>query len=118
MTRELKATHQCTICGARWRECDDFRWTLRSKECGPCCDNVAMGDQIEALEDVAPWSGSLTADETAMIDDAWKSHEAAIPELLSAIYQYRSDLRYPPSPGSIERRLEMIDAVIAKAGVA
>lgn len=77
MASELKATHQCTICGARWRELDDFRWNLRSKECGPCCDNVPMGNQIEALEDVAPWSGPLTAEEQGLIDDAWQTHKAA-----------------------------------------
>lgn len=81
---ELKATHQCTICGARWRQLDDFRWNLRSKECGPCCDNVPMGDQIEALEDVAPWSGPLTAEEQGMLDDAWQTHKAATPPPASA----------------------------------
>jgi len=81
---ELKATHQCTICGARWRQLDDFRWNLRSKECGPCCDYVPMGDQIEALEDVALWSGPLTAEEQGMIDDAWQTHKAATPPPVSA----------------------------------
>lgn len=56
------ATHVCRICGAQWRlnpaEPDKYpkdhpfhhaTWTLRSPTCGKCCDNVAMGDQIEPL---------------------------------------------------------------------
>ena len=77
--KKLAATHQCIRCGARWRQCDDFTWSLRSERCGPCCDNVAMGEQIEALQDVALWAGPLTAEEEAMIDSAWDNHEAARP---------------------------------------
>lgn len=40
---------------------------------------------------------------------------AAAPELLEALHQYRSDLRYPPTPDSIDRRIAMIDSLIAKA---
>jgi hypothetical protein len=40
---------------------------------------------------------------------------AAAPELLQLVAQYRDDLRRPPSPDSVERRLKAIDAVIAKA---
>lgn len=36
-------------------------------------------------------------------------------ELLAALHQYRSDLMYPPSPDSRERRLAMIDKLIAGA---
>lgn len=39
----------------------------------------------------------------------------AYPDLLAALYQYRDDLRYPPAPDSVTRRLAMIDALIAKA---
>ena len=49
-------THRCKVCGALWilyptgdRYTPDGSWSLCSRECGPCCDNVAMGDQIEAL---------------------------------------------------------------------
>lgn len=38
-------THYCKECGAMWRRYGDV-WNLRSKQCGPCCDNVTMGDQI------------------------------------------------------------------------
>ena len=75
----LAATHQCTICGARWRQLDDGHWTLCSKECGQCCDNAPMGEQIEALEDVAPWSAPLSAEEKARIDHAWQIHRNAVP---------------------------------------
>lgn len=37
-------------------------------------------------------------------------------ELLALVYQYRDDLRHPPAPDSRERRLEAIEAAIAKAG--
>lgn len=43
-------THFCKVCGALWRLwLNDCGWNLRSKECGKCCDNVAMGNQIEAM---------------------------------------------------------------------
>jgi len=43
-------THYCTICGALWRLWPgEIGWNLRSKECGPCCDNVPMGGQIEVM---------------------------------------------------------------------
>ncbi len=32
--------------------------------------------------------------------------------MLAAIYQYRSDMLYPPAPDSRERRVAMIDAII------
>lgn len=39
---------------------------------------------------------------------------AAAPDLLALAYQYRDDLRYPPTADSITRRLAAIDAVLAK----
>ena len=41
---------------------------------------------------------------------------AAAPDLLALAYQYRDDLRHPPSADSITRRLAAIDAVLAKVG--
>jgi hypothetical protein len=41
-------THYCKVCGAMWYKGADF-WSLRSKQCGKCCDSVAMGDQIVAM---------------------------------------------------------------------
>lgn len=40
---------------------------------------------------------------------------ATAPELLIALCQYRDDLRYPPAPDSIERRLAMIEKLITRA---
>jgi len=40
---------------------------------------------------------------------------AAAPDLLALAYQYRDDLRHPPSADSITRRLAAIDAAIARA---
>lgn len=36
-------------------------------------------------------------------------------ELLEALYQYRNDLRFPVATDSKQRRLEMIDRLIAKS---
>jgi hypothetical protein len=50
------ATHRCKVCGALWRLNDptevqpEGSWSLASEACGRCCDNVAMGDQIEPIE--------------------------------------------------------------------
>lgn len=41
-------THRCKVCGALWILYPDS-WSLCSRECGQCCDNVAMGNQIEQL---------------------------------------------------------------------
>lgn len=35
-------------------------------------------------------------------------------ELVNALYQYRSDLLYPPAPDSRERRLAMIEGLTTK----
>ena len=49
--------HRCKICGARWLlwpdEIHGGGWNLMDKyqRPGSCCDNVAMGDQIEHLRD-------------------------------------------------------------------
>lgn len=46
-----KATHRCKECRAEWvKHPDGGGWSLASPSCGPCCDNVAMGDQIEPLD--------------------------------------------------------------------
>ena len=40
---------------------------------------------------------------------------SAAPELLDLAYQYLSDLRYPPTGDSLQRRIERAEKVIAKA---
>ncbi len=53
-------THRCNVCGAYWRKWDiggQTSWNLNSRGCGECCDNVAMGDQIEALASPAKVGG-------------------------------------------------------------
>lgn len=48
-------THRCKVCGAQWRKYQDpkneWNWTLCSQQAALCCDNTAMGDQIEELKD-------------------------------------------------------------------
>lgn len=46
-----KATHYCTICNAQWVRWEDGHWSLCSASCGPCCDNVPMGDQIAPISE-------------------------------------------------------------------
>jgi hypothetical protein len=40
---------------------------------------------------------------------------ASAPDLLEAVIQYRDDLKRPPTGDSLERRLAMVNAAIAKA---
>lgn len=49
-------THRCKVCGCLWIlwqfKNEPAMWSLGTNEkCGPCCDNVAMGEQIETLAD-------------------------------------------------------------------
>lgn len=59
MIYELEGLYHCKVCLAVWGK---FRavgahrhnpalmsWSLLQKKCGKCCDNVAMGEQIERL---------------------------------------------------------------------
>lgn len=49
-----------------------------------------------------------------MDQDAIERMRDAAPELLDLVLQYRNDLWYPPSPDSIDRRLDAIARVIEK----
>jgi hypothetical protein len=46
----IKPTHRCNICGSYWRLWADS-WSLTSHECGECCDQAEMGEQIVKLID-------------------------------------------------------------------
>ncbi|BDD90911.1 hypothetical protein PanNE5_03510 [Pandoraea sp. NE5] len=53
-------THRCKVCGAYWRKWNiggKQSWNLCSRGCGECCDNAAMGDQIEPLASPAKVGG-------------------------------------------------------------
>lgn len=58
----LLSLYRCTICGTRWLLWPDGGWNLldRWQRPGACCDNVAMGDQIEHLRDI-PLAASTSA---------------------------------------------------------
>jgi hypothetical protein len=50
MASVIQPTHFCKKCGAFWiLHPGDGGWSLFSRRCGTCCDNVAMGEQIETL---------------------------------------------------------------------
>ncbi len=54
----LLSLHRCKVCGCRWLlwpdEINSGGWNLLDHQQRPglCCDNVAMGDQIEHLRDI------------------------------------------------------------------
>jgi len=64
-------THRCKVCGAYWMEWSGS-WSLVSRQCGQCCDNVAMGDQIEPLviSDIFSRSHPVEAEALEGIDPA------------------------------------------------
>ena len=78
------------------------QWTIAIEHRYPTCHGVGPDGAFLFF------SGICTeADAKAM---------AASKELLELAYQYQSDLRHPPTSDSVERRLERIAAVLAKAG--
>lgn len=51
-------THVCIVCYALWimfkdEDGEDRAWSLWSSSCGPCCDNVHMGEQIKRVRPTA-----------------------------------------------------------------
>lgn len=66
-------THRCKVCCALWTlwEAQPAKypsghplhgrsWSLFSSGCGKCCDNVAMGDQIQPIQLAAPIARDAT----------------------------------------------------------
>lgn len=71
----------------------------------PTLENVRFGHwDVEGKSNVA---SSCTYHDACLI--------AAAPDLLSAVIQYRDDLRHPIDEGSRQRRLAMVEALISKA---
>lgn len=77
-------THRCKVCKAFWilwpdTAEDEGSWSLFSRECGACCDNAPMGEQIEPLPNLQPDLRQQLADLTAERDrlrealDRWES---------------------------------------------
>jgi len=70
---------------------------------GTVCDASTIAEMT--------WSGSQKQAERIA-----NGHLTATgPDLLALAYQYRDDLRYPPTGDSIQRRIERAEAIIAKA---
>lgn len=42
-------THYCVVCGARWRQNDDFSMSLRDQQCCDACNNAPVGGQLMPL---------------------------------------------------------------------
>jgi len=86
---------------------------------------------VSALHTPGPWETAATDDSLILkgrvkiastygVDgDIWGAANARLiaeaPNLLALVIQYRDDLRRPPSPDSVERRLQAVNAAIAKA---
>lgn len=84
-------------------QADRERAALIAEECNP---------EFEFLPEYYR-AGKL---DTAPIAQAFAAHrEAHTAEMLGVLHQYVSDLRYPPTGDSIQRRIERAEAVIAKA---
>lgn len=75
-------------------------------------EGVGKGAWIKGASE--EWS-ALACGDTHETANANARLIAAAPELLELACQYRDDLRRPPSPESIERRLTRIADIIAKA---
>lgn len=56
----------------------------------------------------------MPVEQTTRSDSVPQGYAALRDEMVTAIYQYRDDLRHPPAPDSRERRLAWIDGIIAR----
>lgn len=82
------------------------RWRIESHAKGPEFIPISVGLACTTILEVG-CSNEDTAANARLI--------AAAPDLLQLAFQYRDDLRHPPSPDSRERRLAGIEAVLSKA---
>lgn len=69
---DIKPTHYCVVCAAIWQKWSDGTWTLRSDDCGPCCNNAPMGDQILPINADGSVDGEAHRKATAMIQSAFR----------------------------------------------
>jgi hypothetical protein len=91
--------------------------TLVWGACNPD-DSTTRGMGYPILECRITPSGSWAKKPWADEGEANAHLVAALPDLLALAYQYRNDLRHPPSDDSRDRRIAAIDAAIAKATAA
>lgn len=89
-TTGMFASHRCRVCGAMWRKHDDGSWSLASSTCGKCCDNVAMGEQIEKLPADAD-AGTVDERERQIEDDGYRSLDHAMQILGSCAHPYTGE---------------------------
>lgn len=71
----------------------------------PLSSGASMSDIVEYLRVVSP-------DDYDACSDVMNAAADEIERLRNVIYQYRSDLEFPPSADSVQRRLKMIDDVL------
>lgn len=67
------------------------------------------------LRDNAQWNIGTELDRCRRTEAENRDLRAVQSDLLNLAYQYLSDLRYPPTGGSLQRRIERAEAIIAKA---
>jgi len=70
--------------------------------------------RAEHIEVCTCWHHSVGSIEKEMEANARLIAEA--PAMLDALWQYRDDMRHPPAKDSRERRVEMIEAILARIG--
>lgn len=78
-------THRCKVCGAYWIEYPDS-WSLFSITCGKCCDNVAMGDQIEALNPPPAMSTPPSGEQVPVGRHPWFNERGEIDSALAGAW--------------------------------
>lgn len=108
MTQELKA---CPFCD---NEAQSF---ISHHEHG---DFTALAQCTKCGAEIGRWKAWAQEDEAdAALEDvetAWntRAFDALFDELVALAAQYRSDLMFPPSGDSLERRVKRINDVLAK----
>jgi hypothetical protein len=79
-------------------------------------DSIVIGDSV-THDDIAEmfYNELHSVSQTREQALATARKFVAADAMLEALYQYASDLRYPPTGDSVQRRLERVQAAIAQA---
>lgn len=98
---ETLSLHRCTVCGTRWLLWPDSihggGWNLldSKQRPGACCDNVAMGEQVEHLRDI-PLAASTPAPSPARVVALVQRLEGEVAALEAQIATCEHDLHNRP----------------------
>ena len=113
-------SHFCRLCGALWRQCDNGNWNLRSKKCGPCCDNAPMGEQITPLlaevDRINELVSDLRANEKRYV--AWTEDQMDENKRLRAALLFAASRKSSDWPERCQEIVERARAALKAAGPA